>query len=262
MVIGHSKMTAERIAREKSFHDERFKKRPWRNRMLSAVTHLMTQNVLDVVYNTVRPYCKKSDILDYGCAQGEASLILRRYGADNVIGIDISDVAVSQAAERAAKEGVSDVSFRAMNAEDLQFEDALFDVIFGIGILHHLDQSRSYSEIARVLKPDGVAVFLEPLGHNPLVNLMRYLTPSARTPDEHPMTAEDLRLLSVYFDNVQMQFMNLTTLFAAPLGGLPGSRLINRLLVALDCGIFYLCPWLQRFSWNVVLTLKKPKQVF
>jgi ubiquinone/menaquinone biosynthesis C-methylase UbiE len=81
--------------------------------------------------------------------------------------------------------GVVNAQFDVMNAEELEFEDAAFDVIFGSGIIHHLDVPRAYSELARVLAPGGSAVFVEPLGHNPLIRVFRNRTPELRTPDEH-----------------------------------------------------------------------------
>jgi hypothetical protein len=50
------------------------------------------------------------------------------------------------------------------------------------------DLSLACSEIARVLRPGGPAIFVEPLGHNPLINAYRKRTPALRTVDEHPPT--------------------------------------------------------------------------
>ncbi len=41
--------------------------------------------------------------------------------------------------------------------------------VLGKQILHHLDMTQAVPEIARVLRPGGRAVFLEPLIHNPLL---------------------------------------------------------------------------------------------
>ena len=73
------------------------------------------------------------------------------------------------------------VRFQVMNAEVLEFPDASFDLVFGVAILHHLDLDTACAEFLRVLRPSGTAVFLEPLGHNPFINLVRWATPAART---------------------------------------------------------------------------------
>ncbi len=247
-----------RIQREQAWHDRRFGEAPDRSVGLGRMTGAMTLDALRIAYHTARDRCPGARVLDYGCAEGEAAVILRRYGAVSVNGIDISSVAVQHAADRAVAEGVSDVAFEVMNAEALTFPDGHFDLVFGIGILHHLDLARAFSEIARVLKTHGSAVFLEPLAHNPFINAVRALTPHARTADEHPLTMADLWLARNYFNGVGERFVNLTTLVGAPLAGLPGSARLHRGFVAVDAALLRL-PWLSRFAWNVVLTLEKPK---
>ena len=52
------------------------------------------------------------------------------------------------------------------------------------------------AEIKRVLRPEGCAVFLEPLADNPLLRFFRFLTPNARTPDERPLTKKNLEAIT------------------------------------------------------------------
>ena len=47
-----------------------------------------------------------------------------------------------------------------------------------------------------MLRPGGRALFLEPLLDNPLLKVFRRLTPSARTDDERPLSASDLRRIA------------------------------------------------------------------
>ncbi len=103
-----------------------------------------------------------------------------------------------------------------MNAESLDFTDDFFNVVCGISILHHLDLNSSYSELLRVLKPGGKAFFIEPLGHNPFINLFRKLTSNLRTEDEHPLLKADLQLLSKYFTEINIKYYYLTSLLAIP----------------------------------------------
>lgn len=249
---------SSRIEREQAWHDRRFAETPDRDARLARMTLAMTLDALRIAYHTARDRCQGARVLDYGCAEGEAAVLLRRYGAASVHGIDISPVAVRHATERAEAEQVSDVAFEVMNAEQLTFPDAHFDFVFGIGILHHLNLSRAFGEIARVLKTHGSAVFLEPLAHNPFITAVRHLTPHARTSDEHPLRMEDLQHARYHFNGVGERYVNLTTLLGAPLAGLPGSARLHRGFAALDDRLLRL-PWLSRFAWNVVLTLEKPK---
>jgi SAM-dependent methyltransferase len=136
-------------------------------------------------------------ILDIGCGHGIQSLQLTAAGA-RVHGIDISDAYVGSAKAQAALAGISSesCSFEVMDAHRLAFADATLDRVVGRGILHHLDLHTVLAEIHRVLKPGGRALFLEPLGSNPLLKLFRLLTPGARTADERPLLSSDLRLIS------------------------------------------------------------------
>jgi SAM-dependent methyltransferase len=146
-----------------------------------------------------------------------------------------------------------------MNAEATTFADGRFDAVVGSGILHHLDLDAAAAELARILDPRGTAVFLEPLGHNPLVNLYRRLTPDLRTEDEHPLRVEDLRRLHWDFAEVDVTFHVLTALAAVPVTrfGRLGS-LVARGLDRLDRVLFRLVPPLRRFAWIVVIRLRRP----
>jgi SAM-dependent methyltransferase len=146
-----------------------------------------------------RLLCKASgkQVLDLGCGRGERSLKLLQCGA-NVSGIDISPVYVAQTVEAALAAGFkrSRFEFRVMDAHHLDFPDNMFDLIVGEGILHHLDLIVSTNELLRALKPEGRALFKEPLRDNPLLKLFRKLTPNARTIDERPLSRADLALLA------------------------------------------------------------------
>lgn len=133
-------------------------------------------------------------VLDYGCGNGEYTLALLKAGAAEVHGIDISQPYVERAADAARQAGFPDTAFKfqVMDAHELSFDDNMFDLVLGRGILHHLDIDRALSELERVLKPGGRAVLLEPLAGNPLLKLFRVLTPAARTADERPLSRRDL----------------------------------------------------------------------
>lgn len=127
-------------------------------------------------------------VLDLGCYDGRDTRKLLAYSPSQVVGIDISPVAIDRAREifgNLAK-------FYVMDAHQLEFPDETFDVVYGRAILHHLAFKIAIKEICRVLKTGGFAVFIEPLGDNPLWKLFRCLTPKVRTPDETPLSRKQI----------------------------------------------------------------------
>ncbi len=101
-----------------------------------------------------------------------------------------------------------------MDANQLEFPDDSFDVVFGRAILHHLDVERSLAEIHRVLRPGGFMLFKEPLGINPVSKVVRRLTPFARTEDERPFDRAEFALLDSLFRTTY----SFEQLFSTPLG--------------------------------------------
>jgi SAM-dependent methyltransferase len=198
------------------------------------------------------------DVLELGCGLTAQAFRLARLGA-NVIGVDISPVAISQVRERARREGVDDrATFRVMDGEALEFNDDTFDIVCGSAIIHHLDTYKAYKEIARVLRPGGVAIFIEPLGHNPLINWYRRRTPTLRTPDEHPLLVPELELAAETFRGVDVRFFHLTSLMAIPLRGRRFFPFLVRRLDALDRRIFSVAPVLRKHAWFTVFRLAHP----
>ncbi len=196
-------------------------------------------------------------VLEFGCGPGSCSFELARRGAI-VAGIDISDEAIRRATEKAEREGLADASFRVMNAEALSFADESFDLICGIAILHHLALPPAFGELARTLRPDGRAVFIEPLGHNPLINLYRRLTPELRTRDEHPLRVTDLRLARRFFGRVEVRYFHLFSLLAVPLRGFRWFTSVVRRLDRLDQAVLSAWPALGRYCWTCVIRLEQP----
>jgi ubiquinone/menaquinone biosynthesis C-methylase UbiE len=172
-----------------------------------------------VVRNFLNPallsWPRGADILEYGCAKGRLELYAR-LGAKSITAIDISDVAINEAGLEARAQNLTNAKFLVMNAEEMTFADRSFDLVFGSGIIHHLDIEKSMAEIRRILRPNGRAIFWEPLGHNPLINVYRKLTPTARTVDEHPLLRSDFETMQGKFKSVLVTRYGLFSLLAVP----------------------------------------------
>ena len=202
--------------------------------------------------------CEGKKILEYGSGLGETSFFLASKKA-HVVGIDVSDVALERATHQAKKNGISNVSFKVMDAEATSFENGEFDIICSSGVLHHLNLRSAYTEIARLLKPDGFGIFIEPLGHNPAIELFRKLTPDLRTKDEHPFKVKDLKLASKYFDGLELHYFHLFTLLAIPFRKVGFVFAVLLKCLHLLDQFFFKIPWFRRYAWMVVIIVSKPK---
>ncbi len=204
--------------------------------------------------------CEGKKVLEYGCGPGSSTFFLAKNGAQ-VIGIDISKVAIEQAETKAIEEGVMDkTAFLLMDAEEMGFPEESFDIVCGSGILHHLDIGKAFKELGRVLKFNGKGIFIEPLGINPAINLFRAMTPSLRTQDEHPLLMKDLELAKRYFKKVETEFFHLFIILAVLFHNTRIFPRLMRVLDKVDALIFKLLPVMKPLAWMVVIRVLKPKK--
>jgi len=197
-------------------------------------------------------------VLEYGCGEGSHSLGLARRGAE-VVGIDISEVGIRNATASAAAAGLSNAQYLVMDAENMTFESNSFDVVIGEGILHHLDLATSYREVARVLKPTGRAVFMEPLGHNLAINLFRKMTPRLRTADEHPLVRRDLTAAAAHFGKSEFCYFHLTSFASLIFLKTPLFFRTVNWLDKVDSLLFRAVPPIGTLAWYVIMVLSEPR---
>ena len=67
------------------------------------------------------------------------------------------------------------MDYRVENCESTKLNSNEYDLIYGAGILHHLDLKKSLNELNRLIGKNGTIIFIEPLGTNPIINLYRKL---------------------------------------------------------------------------------------
>lgn len=251
-------MSEERLSREKAFHDERFGGDDGERTVVEKYYSIM-EKPRQLYHELALDICGGGQLLEYGCATGAESLLWLKSGA-SVTGIDISSAAIQKAQNNVRGTPYeARANYLEMNAEKMDFADATVDVVVGNGIIHHLDLDACYAELARVLKPDGGAVFMEPMGHNALINLYRRLTPRMRTEDEHPLLDQDIELAKQYFHEVEAVPFNFTSLLAVPFRSTPFFDRLVGALHSLDALLFKL-PVFRRQAWFTVLKLSKPRK--
>jgi SAM-dependent methyltransferase len=138
----------------------------------------------------------------------------------------------------------------------LPFADGAFTHVWGSAVLHHLDPTTGARELQRVLAPGGIAVFCEPWGENPLLELARRRLPyprKHRTTDERPLCRRDLRPFRKAFASVAVEGFQLLSMLRRVVR--PGT--VVSALERLD-GLLLTClPGLRQFCRYVVLTLRR-----
>lgn len=214
-------------------------------------------------------------LLDLGCGAGETAVFFALQGAQ-VTAVDISGEMLLVAKALAAHHGVA-VRLSKGLAEAMPFDDRTFDCIYGNGVLHHVELEPALREIARVLRPGGRAVFIEPLSHNPAIQVYRWLAREVRTPTEQPFTFKQFRLIRRYFPSTDHREFWLLSLaiflyyyFVERID--PGTdrywkRVIRdgwrvgpafRTLHRMDEIILRALPFLRRWCWNTAIVVEKP----
>ena len=115
-------------------------------------------------------------VLDVGCGRGLMLIgAAKRLTTGKAIGIDIwqsEDLSGNRSEatlENARRENVADrVEVQTMNMQNLAFPDGAFDVILSCNAIHNIydasGRAKAISELARVLKPGGVAL-IEDIRH-------------------------------------------------------------------------------------------------
>jgi ubiquinone/menaquinone biosynthesis C-methylase UbiE len=201
------------------------------------------------------------DALDYGCGTGETTISLCTRGA-HVVALDISNPRLNEAKSRVSGCPRGECTwFVQGSAQELPFADASFDLVLGKQILHHLDLDTAISEVSRVLRPGGRAVFLEPLIHNPLIHGYRLLTPHFRSPTEKALNYSDLHCIASQFRTIahkEFIFLALVPVLVSYLFG-RSQRYVGamRRLQLIDRSLTRRASWFGRFYWETVIELGK-----
>lgn len=252
---------AERHQIEQAFHDIKAHYATPRARV-DPYAEWLDDEHLEMLLGAAGPLTGKT-VLDFGCGLGQTSRIYAAHGASRVEGFDISGESIRIAQKNAERDHMTDrVSFRRCAAEEIDYPDSSFDVVIGKAILHHTELEKTSWQLNRVLRPGGVACFLEPLAHNPFLNLFRRLTPSRRTPTEKPLNLKDLDYFRKYFQ-VTYRGAYLFTILANGMLLVTGSRKLfdvsSTMLRAAEKPVLAALPFLQRYCWSALLVFRKPE---
>lgn len=195
-------------------------------------------------------------ILSIGCGTGSFETFLARNN-NRITAIDISPESIKKLEQTLHDEGVSNVQTKLMDAENLDFEDKTFDLIYGIAILHHLDLQNAIPEFKRVLKDNGRLLFIEPPANNYLVNRYRNSTPHMRSKFEHPLTDKDIRFIQNYFKTNISGFNMLITVMPSFVRHSKNFKFFRNVLSSTDKFLMNLFPSLKKYSYSIIIDSRR-----
>lgn len=110
-------------------------------------------------YQKTQAIISEKVVLDLGCNSGYGTNLLSDK-AIKIIGVDVSPLAIQTAKSKYKK---NNLSFQLVDGIKLPFEDATFDAVTSFQVIEHLvDYEIYFSEIKRVLRPDGVLILTTP----------------------------------------------------------------------------------------------------
>lgn len=233
IIIKNSESHNYSIASEKEFHEAKFSKK---NSKAQGKYYEAIKEGERVFIEKLMKAAHGADILEFGwgsnCMAHSVASICR-----SVTVIDKSEVAVSIQKKKFADIGISNSKFIAMDVERLDFDNGSFDVVFGRGIIRQLDVQLSFLQIVEVLRPDGMALFWEPLRH----------------------IKRDIEIANMYFRDVNVRFYGMFSLLSVPFRETRFGDFLLKITSAIDRMIFLL-PILKWQAWYCLLELKNPRR--
>lgn len=215
-----------------------------------------TQRSKDYVSRWIAENGRGRIFLDYACGNGQFAIEAGKAGAEQALGLDISNVSVANARQFAAEAGVAErTRFFQADAENTKLPSNSIDAIICSGMLHHLDLSYAFPELRRILKPGGAILAVEALDYNPLIKLYRAMTPDMRTEWEkaHILSLRDVEFARRFFDIESLQYWHVV----GYLGGKFPS--LGPLLDGVD-RVLEKTPYVNRLAWIFTFVMRKPER--
>lgn len=140
--------------------------------------------------------------IEAGCGLGRYVFYLSDLDL-NIIGTEISEIALNKCRDWAAKNGYSGKNFRYGDVRNLPFPDNYFSGYISLGVIEHFKEGpqKALKEAYRVLRPGGMAIISTPNKYS-LEFLFYELKKSMKSPVKYMLS-----LLKLYqFKNLKEEF--------------------------------------------------------
>jgi len=171
----------------------------------------------------------------------------------NVMAIDISG-GMCDLTRRAAEINGVTIDVRNISAVNTGLPDNEFDLVVGQVSLHHLPLKSAGLELKRVLKPNGEAIFLEPIHSYKWFYKLRGILPLAclESPGGGALRRDEIESLGQLFGKLEVTYFG----FFERLRRLPFFRWASGALYAMDSIVLRL-PLMKKFASHALITLTK-----
>ncbi|MBU2574016.1 MAG: class I SAM-dependent methyltransferase, partial [Elusimicrobia bacterium] len=116
-------------------------------------------------------------VLDAGCGMGRFTCFSALYGAREIVGFDLSEAVVT--AQHDTFRGKENAHFFQGDIYYLPLKAGSFDIVYSIGVIHHLpDPAQGVARLSALVRPGG-KLFLWVYGHSAVkypLNMLRFFT--------------------------------------------------------------------------------------
>lgn len=261
----------QQVKKEAEFFDKEYTDADKRHRMenylvpdefIRQVTHPISRPLIDREYAcSLLGNLEGKKLLDYGAGDGWNTVCFAKAKA-KVWAIDISQKGIELTKKKCAANGVSEsVVADVQDCYKTKFQNNMFDIIYGGGILHHLDIETAGQELSRILHPDGVAIFYEPIRETKVMDIIKAIVlrfirrnPSEETEDETPLTRKRISLLKPYFGIINCRLFNVLSTISL----LINSKILKWFLLWADYLFIKYFPGFDKLGRAVVIELRQP----
>jgi SAM-dependent methyltransferase len=193
-------------------------------------------------------------LLDYGCGMGEETIYFATSGAI-VTAIDISSLGVEITKRRAAHNSLGNITAFVGDVTATALPSESFEIVHGLGIIHHVGLAAGFREVKRLLKPGGKAVFLEHMENSDFVDWLKGvvgMNEGAYTEEEKPLKWNDCRSYAAEFTRMDLYpfyFFGRLRRYIPWFG--------RQYVQKIDYAIFKMFPFLRHFGGSVLIYLEK-----
>jgi ubiquinone/menaquinone biosynthesis C-methylase UbiE len=199
--------TLENTKKVKNYFDRHWSKNNLKNQEKSTLGEY-EKEAIDYAFHYIKSYfnsLKNKNVLEIGPGNGNNILKFVKLGA-NVTAIDVSKKSLQLSKNLMMKHGLLDkVKFAQMDAHNLKFRKNKFDIVFIQSTLMYLKPSVVAKQCSKVLKKNGLFVFIEPTLDNFLIRLYRAIFSEFKETNPNYITYQQIISISKLFRSIRIK---------------------------------------------------------